>query len=36
MGQLSDGFQKANHKVPLLSLENSYNEEDIRDWAQRF
>ena len=36
IGQLSDGFQKANHKTPLLSLENSYNEEDIRDWAQRF
>jgi len=36
IGQLSDGFQKANHKTPLLSLENSYNEEDIRDWGQRF
>ena len=34
--QLSDWFKKANHKTPLLSLENSYNEEDIRDWAQRF
>ena len=36
IGQLSDWFKKANHKTPLLSLENSYNEEDIRDWAQRF
>ena len=24
-----DSFQKANHKVPLLSLENTYNAEDI-------
>ena len=35
IGQLSDWFQKANHKTPLLSLENSYNEEDIKEWAQR-
>ena len=35
IGQLSDWFQKANHISPLLSLENSYNEQDIREWAQR-
>lgn len=31
IGQLSEGFQKAEHRFPLLSLENSYNAEDIRD-----
>lgn len=35
VGQLSDGFKKAVHQIPLLSLENSYNAEDIREWAVR-
>jgi len=35
VGQLSEGFQKANHITPLLSLENSYNENDIRERSQR-
>ena len=33
--QLADGFEKAEHIVPLLSLENSYNENDIREWWNR-
>lgn len=35
VGQLSDGFKKANHLIPLLSLENSYNAEDLRERAVR-
>lgn len=35
VGQLSEGFKKAVHQTPLLSLENSYNAEDIREWAMR-
>ncbi len=35
MWQLADGFEKAEHIVPLLSLENSYNENDIREWWNR-
>lgn len=35
VGQLADGFKKANHSTPLLSLENSYNAEDLRDRAIR-
>jgi DNA ligase (NAD+) len=25
-------FQSVKHKLPLLSLENSYNAEDLKDW----
>lgn len=35
VGQLAEGFKKAVHQISLLSLENSYNAEDIRDWAVR-
>lgn len=35
VGQLSEGFKKAEHKVALLSLENSYNAEDLRERAIR-
>jgi len=28
--QISEGFKQANHKVRLISLENSYNAEDIK------
>lgn len=35
VGQLSDWFQKADHIVPLLSLENSYNADDLLEWEQR-
>ena len=35
IGQLSDGFKKAEHRFPLLSLENSYSLADIKAWAQR-
>lgn len=28
-------FPKATHLVPMLSLQNSYNEDDLRDWDRR-
>ena len=31
VNQISEGFNKANHLAPLLSLENSYNAEDLTD-----
>ena len=35
IGQLSERFKKAEHRFPLLSLENSYSLADIKAWAQR-
>lgn len=32
---LSDQFRPVAHLVPMLSLENSYNAEDLRDWDRR-
>lgn len=32
---LSDQFQSVAHMVPMLSLENSYNADDLRDWDRR-
>ncbi|MEP7340119.1 MAG: NAD-dependent DNA ligase LigA [Acidobacteriota bacterium] len=34
-GQLAEGFEEHFHKRPMLSLENSYSIEDLRDWARR-
>ena len=34
-GQPSEGFEEYFHKRPMLSLDNSYSIEDLRDWAQR-
>ena len=33
--QISEWFKKAEHKTPLLSLENSYNTEDLKDFDER-
>lgn len=33
--QLAEGFQKADHRFPLLSLENSYDAQDLREREQR-
>ncbi len=30
-----EGFAEARHDPPLLSLENGYDEQEIRDWYQR-
>ena len=35
VGQVSDGFGKANHKEQMLSLENTYNAEDLMDRDKR-
>lgn len=35
IGQVSEWFEKADHKTPLLSLENSYNTEDLREFDER-
>ena len=32
---LGNDFQKVQHLVPMLSLENSYNEDDLRDWDRK-
>jgi len=32
---LSEHFTAVSHLVPMLSLENSYNAEDLRDWDKR-
>lgn len=32
---LTKDFPPAPHLVPMLSLDNSYNEEDLRDWDRR-
>jgi DNA ligase (NAD+) len=35
MGRPADGFQKVPHSRPMLSLDNAYNEEELRDWDRR-
>lgn len=30
-----EGFEKVRHRVPMLSLSNAFNEEDLRDFARR-
>ncbi|MEY2898711.1 MAG: hypothetical protein RL138_764, partial [Bacteroidota bacterium] len=32
---IADGFQEVAHLVPMLSLENSYNADDLRAWDKR-
>ncbi|MFY7970337.1 MAG: NAD-dependent DNA ligase LigA [Flavobacteriales bacterium] len=34
-GDITDKFEKVTHKRPMLSLSNTYNEEEIRDWEER-
>lgn len=34
-GKPRDGFVKTPHSRPMLSLDNAYNEEDLRAWDQR-
>ena len=33
--QVSEWFKKADHKTPLLSLENSYNTDDLKEFDER-
>lgn len=32
--QLQEEFLQAQHRIPLLSLENSYNAQDLADWNE--
>jgi DNA ligase (NAD+) len=34
-GKPKDGFTKMPHSRPMLSLDNAYNEEELRAWEQR-
>src|SRR5271165_6632194 len=34
-GKPREGFIKARHSSPMLSLENAYSEEELRDWERR-
>jgi DNA ligase (NAD+) len=34
-GKPAEGFQKAAHSRPMLSLDNAYNEAELRDWDRR-
>jgi len=34
-GRPAEGFQKVPHSRPMLSLDNAYNEEELRDWDRR-
>jgi DNA ligase (NAD+) len=34
-GKPADGFVKVEHSRPMLSLDNAYNEEELREWDTR-
>lgn len=34
-GKPREGFVKAAHSSPMLSLDNAYNEQEFRDWVRR-
>jgi len=34
-GQPQEGFQTVDHRIPLLSLDNTYNEEELRAFDER-
>ncbi len=34
-GQVVGGFQPARHRVPMLSLDNTYNENEVLEWDDR-
>jgi DNA ligase (NAD+) len=34
-GDITDKFEKVKHRYPMLSLSNTYSQEEIRDWEER-
>ncbi|MEM1422693.1 MAG: NAD-dependent DNA ligase LigA [Planctomycetota bacterium] len=34
-GTPSDGFETVRHSVPMLSIDNTYSEEEVREWVER-
>jgi DNA ligase (NAD+) len=34
-GKPREGFVKVEHSSPMLSLDNAYNEQELRDWVRR-
>jgi len=34
-GDITDKFQKVKHRYPMMSLSNSYNMDEIREWVAR-
>lgn len=34
-GEVSEGFEKHRHKIPMISLSNVFNEEEIRDFDRK-
>src|ERR1017187_8749301 len=34
-GKPREGFLKVRHSSPMLSLDNTYSEEELRDWERR-
>jgi DNA ligase (NAD+) len=34
-GEAISGFETKAHAIPMLSIDNTYNEQEVRDWVQR-
>ncbi len=34
-GEPFDGFEQVRHRVPMLSIDNTYNEDEVREWYER-
>ncbi|NPA98190.1 MAG: NAD-dependent DNA ligase LigA, partial [Crenarchaeota archaeon] len=34
-GKVAEGFKEAPHRVPMLSLENAMNENELRQWLKK-